>query len=363
MPDAKRICAAMDHHYMLAQTDSVYRQNRRALEAATTARLAFAARTGVIRIPVVVHVLYHQDRENVGIDQIESQLVTLNRDFRLQNADRSDIPAAFQPLAADTLIEFALAVRDPQGRPTTGITRTQTSKVAFPYDPTDRLSTKKLDAMIKFGEFGHTAWPSASYLNLWVCTFSGGLLGYAQFPGGAAATDGVVIGNTYFGSGGITVPPYNLGRTAVHEVGHWLNLLHIWGDDNGGCTRSDNVDDTPNQANANGSNVKKSSFPHITCNNAPNGDMFMNYMDYVDDDTMVMFTKGQLERMNTTLAGPRASLALSQGLTPVPTERIEMVGVAPQAAARNMALMASVGNEHGNAPTSVFDGVDWTPPT
>jgi hypothetical protein len=147
-------------------------------------------------------------------------------------------------LAADTLIEFALAVRDPQGRPTTGITRTQTSKVTFPYDPTDRLSTKKLDAMIKFGEFGHTAWPSASYLNLWVCTFSGGLLGYAQFPGGAAATDGVVIGNTCFGSGGITVPPYNLGRTAVHEVGHWLNLLHIWGDDRGGCTRSDNVDDT-----------------------------------------------------------------------------------------------------------------------
>jgi Pregnancy-associated plasma protein-A len=357
-----RTCAAMNHHYMLAQTDSVYRQNRRALESATLARVARVARTGVIRIPVVVHILYHEDRENIGTDQIESQFVTLNRDFRLQNADRSDIPAPFQSLAADTLIEFALAVRDPQGRPTTGITRTRTSKVAFPYDRNDRFSTQKLDAMIKFGEFGHTAWPSDSYLNLWVCTFSGGLLGYAQFPGGAAATDGVVIGNTCFGSGGITVPPYNLGRTAVHEVGHWLNLLHIWGDDDGGCANSDNVDDTPNQADSNGSSVRRSSFPHITCNNGPNGDMFMNYMDYVDDDTMVMFTKGQLERMNTTLAGPRASLVLSQGLTPVPTERIEMVGVLPQATVRTMALMPSVGNEVGNAPTSVFDGVGWTTP-
>jgi Pregnancy-associated plasma protein-A len=310
----------------------------------------------------------------IGTDQIKSQFVALNRDFRLQNSDRSDIPAPFQQLAADTLIEFALAVRDPQGRPTTGITRTQTSQVAFPYDDTDPLSTQKLDAMIKFGEFGHTAWPSASYLNLWVCTITNDLLGYATLPGGPAAIDGVVIANTCFGSGGITRPRYNLGRTAVHEVGHWLNLLHIWGSDTGGCTRSDNVDDTPNQAGPNGSNTRKSSFPHITCNNAPNGDMFMNYMDYVDDDTMVMFTRGQVERMNTTLAGPRASLALSQGLTPVPTERIEMVSLEPQGTVRNMALMASVGSERGmalmaslgselgNAPTSVFDGVDWTTP-
>jgi Pregnancy-associated plasma protein-A len=203
---------------------------------------------------------------------------------------------------------------------------------------------------------------------------TGGLLGYATLPGGPAAIDGVVIGNTCFGSGGITVAPYNLGRTAVHEVGHWLNLLHIWGADNGGCTRSDNVDDTPNQAGSNGSRIRKSSFPHITCNNGPNGDMFMNYMDYVDDDTMVMFTKGQVERMNTTLAGPRASLALSQGLTPVPTERIEMVSLEPQGTVRNMALTASVGSERavalmaslgselGNAPTTVFAGVDWTTP-
>ena len=105
-------------------------------------------------------------------------------------------------------------------------------------------------------------------------------------------------------------------------MGHWLNLLHIWGDDGGGCTRSDNVDDTPNQAGSNGSDVRIANFPHVTCNNGPNGDMFMNYMDYVDDDTMFMFTAGQLKRMNATLAGPRASLASSTGLTPVQTPRL-----------------------------------------
>ena len=91
-------------------------------------------------------------------------------------------------------------------------------------------------------------------------------------------------------------------------MGHWLNLLHIWGDDGGGCTRSDNVDDTPNQADSNGSEVRLSHFPHITCGNGPNGDMFMNYMDYVDDPAMVMFSAGQVARMQACLDGPRSEL-------------------------------------------------------
>jgi hypothetical protein len=140
----------------------------------------------------------------------------------------------------------------------------------------------------------------------------GGLLGYAQFPGGPAATDGVVILNTAFGSVGTAAAPYNLGRTATHEIGHWLNLRHIWGDTED-CSGSDFVDDTPN---AQQPNYGKPTFPHVSCNNAPNGDMFMNYMDYVDDDAMVMFTKGQIARMQATLAGPRNSLlATSAALT------------------------------------------------
>jgi hypothetical protein len=350
----QRTCAAMPHHYFLAETDPVYRDNRRAIESNTrTARLA--ARTGVIRIPVVVHVLFHTDQENIEKAQIDSQIAALNRDYRRLNADRNDIPAPFRVFAADTLIEFALAVRDPDGGATNGVTRTRTSKTAFPYDSGDLEATKKLDDMIKFDGFGKSAWPRDSYLNLWTCSLGGNLLGYAQFPGGAPGTDGVVIRNTSFGSNGITAPPYNLGRTAVHEVGHWLNLLHIWGDDGGACSKSDNVDDTPNQAGPNGSDVRIPNFPHITCDNGPNGDMFMNYMDYVDDDTMFMFTAGQLRRMNATLAGPRAALAASQGLTPVTTPRLEPEAVALRA----LAGERLVGDERGDRPRMVFDGVSW----
>jgi Pregnancy-associated plasma protein-A len=118
------------------------------------------------------------------------------------------------------------------------------------------------------------------------------------------------------------------------------------------------VDDTPNQAGPNFSDVKKSSFPHITCNNGPNGDMFMNYMDYVDDDTMVMFTKGQLERMNVVVSVARSSLATSLGLTPVSTERIAL----PDGDRIKAGLRLPVSDEAGNKPKFVFDGVGWVAP-
>jgi hypothetical protein len=148
-------------------------------------------------------------------------------------------------------------------------------------------------------------WPTDRYLNLWVCNLGSNLLGYAQFPGGPAATDGVVILYAAFGTQGTATAPFNKGRTATHEVGHYLNLRHIWGDRND-CTGNDFVTDTPP---AGAANFGKPKFPHITCNNGPDGDMFMNYMDYVDDAAMVMFTTGQVARMNATLAGPRKKLA------------------------------------------------------
>jgi Pregnancy-associated plasma protein-A len=348
-----RLCATMPHHYYLAETDQTYQINRREIETfSASARLM--PRTAVIRIPVVVHVLYNTDAENISQTQIDSQIEALNRDYRLRNADQANIPEPFRAFVTDTLIEFALAVRDPQGQATTGITRTFTSMQGFPYNQFDRRATEKLDNWIKHDEFGKAAWPRDNYLNMWVCTIQGGLLGYAQFPGGAASTDGVVINNTAFGSNGIAQAPFNLGRTAVHEVGHWLNLLHIWGDDGQGCSGSDNVQDTPNQA---GSNNRKPRFPRISCNNEPNGDMFMNYMDYVDDDTMVMFTKGQLERMNATLMGPRASLAQSQGLVPIMAEPVALLGDVPRTRAALMSLVA----EQGEHVERVFDGVSWIP--
>jgi hypothetical protein len=357
MPEPKgRVCAAMNHHFYLSETDAVYRNNRRALESFTaTASARAGRRTTVFKIPVVVHVLFNADSENLSQAQIESQMQALNRDYRNTNSP-AKIPPPFRPLAADPLVEFALAVRDPQGKKTTGITRKRTSQTTFPYDPTDPRTTEKLDALIKFDEFGRAAWPRDQYLNLWTCSLGGGLLGYAQFPGGPEATDGVVILNTAFGtvgSAGAPNNPFNLGRTAVHEVGHWLNLLHIWGDDNGGCSGSDNVSDTPNQAN---SNAQKPVFPHISCNNKPNGDMFMNYMDYVDDDSMFMFSRGQVDRMNATLGGPRRSLATSKGLTPVGSVRLKLPR-AGKGRARADARKA----EAGDKPGRWFDGVSWVP--
>jgi len=151
-----------------------------------------------------------------------------------------------------------------------------------------------------------------------VCDISGGTLGYAQFPGGSASTDGVVCDYQYFGTNGTATAPFNKGRTATHEVGHWLNLRHIWGDDGTGCTGSDQVTDTPNAA---GPNYGCPAFPTVTCSNGPNGDMFMNYMDYTDDACMFMFSSGQVSRMQALFAtgGARASLLTSNGCsTPTP---------------------------------------------
>ena len=267
-------------------------------------------RTTPVLIPVVIHLLWHREEDQLGDAQLLSQIDVLNEDFRGRNADRASVPAPFRAEAADTFIEFALARRDPAGRATSGITRTRTPHAEFPYDGTAAASAR-LDALVKTGPGGVPPWPCAHYLNLWVAPLGGGLLGYAQFPGGDPATDGVVVRNTAFGRVGSLAADYALGRTCTHEVGHWLDLLHIWGDDGHGCEGSDAVADTPNQG---GPNLGKPAFPALSCGNGPDGDMYMDYMDYVDDAAMTMFTRGQAERMAATLAGARASLLDSPAL-------------------------------------------------
>jgi hypothetical protein len=279
-----------DAAYALARADS---ENR--AWHAEMARKAPSARTGVTVIPVVVHVVYRTTAENISDAQIKSQITVLNKDYRKANPDISKLPSVFKSLAADARIEFELATTDPNGKATNGIVRKKTTKTGF----TDNNGVKKASTG------GTPAWPSDRYLNLWVCKLNGGLLGYAQFPGGPAATDGVVITHTGFGTNGTAAAPFNLGRTATHEIGHWLNLRHIWGDDGNGCNGDDFVSDTPNCA---GANFGKPTFPHITCNNGPKGDLFQNYMDYSDDAAMFMFTKGQVIRMQTCLDGDRSSI-------------------------------------------------------
>ena len=249
-------------------------------------------------IPTVVHVVHRTASEKISMAQIKSQIKVLNQDFRLKNSDLSSVPAIWKGLAADARIEFELASVDPKGNPTTGVTYTKTDKISF--NGNDEVKNKTTG--------GVNAWNTSKYANIWVCSLTGGLLGYAQFPGGPKSTDGVVILNTAFGTVGTASAPFNKGRTATHEFGHYFNLRHIWGDVNG-CTGTDFVSDTPN---AETSNIGKPIFPHVTCSNGPNGDMFMNFMDYVDDAAMFMFTSGQVERMDAVLTGARKSLGAAK---------------------------------------------------
>lgn len=297
MATRRRQCAAMQEYERLLEERPSFRTNQRRAEDDIARALASGEADRVTRrlvtIPTVVHVVHRLPREDLSADQVRSQIGVLAADFRATNADAGTVPDPWKGLVADARITFRLATRDPDGRRTDGIVRV----------PTDRVSFGAGDDVKRSSRGGSDPWPSDRYLNIWVCTLSGGLLGYAQFPGGPKATDGVVVLNTAFGTTGTAAAPFDRGRTTTHEVGHWLNLRHIWGDTLD-CSGGDRVPDTPNCA---GPNYGRPTFPTRSCHNGPHGDMFVNYMDYVDDAAMVMFTAGQVARMNACLAGPRKS--------------------------------------------------------
>jgi len=243
-----------------------------------------------IEIPVVVNVIYSNSQQNISEDQIRSQIEVLNRDFQARNTDYSLVPTAFSGVKANMNYKFTLK----------NIVRKQSSKSSW--------GTRDAMKSSKKGGIDPTA--PAETLNIWVCNIGGGILGYAQFPGGSASTDGVVIGPQYFGNkafmsnsnSAYLAAPYDKGRTATHEVGHWMNLRHIWGDASCG---SDLVNDTPTHNTANygcpAANHKS------TCAGTPI-EMTMNYMDYTDDACMYMFSAGQKTRARAIFAsnGPRA---------------------------------------------------------
>jgi hypothetical protein len=318
-PPTRDLCGTMLVHRRLLNESMTYRARRTAIEnrALQYERGRRApARTEVVTIPVVVHVVYNRDtpEQNISNEQIHSQITVINRDFRAANPDVVKVPDVWKSLVEDARIEFQLATQDPNGDPTDGVIRVATDQHGFTWD----------DAVKASATGGTDPWPSDQYLNMWVCQLSGGLLGYAQFPGGPPQTDGVVILHSAFGTTGTAAPPFDGGRTATHEIGHWLDLYHIWGDDDGACTSDDKIADTPNQAR---DNLGIPTFPHITCDNGPNGDMFMNYMDYVDDVAMFMFTRGQATRMNACLEGARASFLVA------PLRRVPTTEAAPAASA------------------------------
>ena len=250
-------------------------------DAITNGRLV----NGKIQIPVVVNVLYRTAAENISLTQIQSQIDVLNKDFNATNSDFNQVPSTFSGVKANVGISFVLDA----------VYRKATTKSSW--------GTR--DAMKKTNQGGLNPTSPTTKLNLWVCTIGGGILGYAQFPGGSSATDGVVIDSKYLGTTGTATAPFNKGRTATHEVGHWMNLRHIWGDTTCG---SDLVSDTPTHNTA---NYGIPAFPHYsTCSGTPI-EMTMNYMDYTDDAGMYMFSNGQKSRMLAIFAsgGSRFSFA------------------------------------------------------
>jgi Pregnancy-associated plasma protein-A len=283
----RRACGTMGVHMLLLERYPAFRTRQQRLEGETARRRALGllpTELKLAKIKVVVHVVYNDSSQNVSDAQINSQIKVLNLDFRAKNSDKKKTPSVWSGLVADSQVEFTLHK----------VTRTQTTQSSFGAD----------DGVKRASAGGVPPLNPSRYLNIWVCPLGGGLLGYAQFPGGPKSTDGVVINYRAFGTMGTAQAPFNKGRTATHEVGHYLNLRHIWGDTED-CTGSDLVADTPNCA---GPNFEKPAFPKVSCNNGPSGDMFMNYMDYVDDAAMFMFTPQQVARMRTALDGPRSGL-------------------------------------------------------
>lgn len=288
-----RNCGSMHLYEKQMNADPKMATRREAIERQIEQfKLTAESRTeGIVTIPVVVHIVYNTEQQNISQSQIESQMKVLNDDFRRLNADKNNNWSQ----AADIEVEFCLATIDPNGNATNGVTRTSTTVTEFGVD-NDQI---KSDAT-----GGKSPWSPSEYLNMWVGPIESGILGYAQFPGGPAATDGVVMGYQYFGTEGTATAPFNLGRTTTHEVGHYLNLFHIWGD--GPCGEDDLVEDTPESDAAN----YGCESGHVSCGSA---DMVENYMDYSDDACMNLFTEGQKTRMRALFAagGARASLVNS----------------------------------------------------
>lgn len=274
---------------------------------------AYASST-TYTIPVVVHVIHNGEEVGTGANisnaQILSQIQVLNNDFKRLNADASKTPSDFIGVAGSLSVEFVLAKRSPQGLESNGIVRVNGSKAAWD------LNEEGVFKALSF-------WPSEDYLNIWVINLSGGDIGYASFPVSSLPgmedavnnrlIDGVIIDYKVFGSkdgGSFDLDSrYNTGRTATHEIGHYLGLRHIWGDVSG-CSGTDYVEDTPPQ---NGATFDcPSTHPIISCSNTAK--MYQNFMDYTQDACMNLFTKKQVDRMVVVMENSPRRKSLTQSL-------------------------------------------------
>lgn len=266
-------------------------------------------RTMDINAAVIVPVVFHIVLPNPNIvtnTQILAQLDSLNKDFSNTNGSSNLLPSWFQNIRGKSLIQFCLAQRTPDGEETSGINRVPTNVPVFNLD--DRIKTTALG--------GADSWDTERYLNVWISAQDDGILGYATFPTTTEPKfQGVVIDyRSLPGASYASYANYNRGKTLTHETGHFFGLFHIWGDDDGRCTGTDFVDDTPNQADAS-EGCKTGRFTD-SCTASGDGILYQNYMDYSYDNCLMLFTAGQVTRMEVVFNSYRSSLATSNGCVP-----------------------------------------------
>jgi hypothetical protein len=324
-------CGTMEYHNRMLQADPTLAAKWKAdgdrlysqFLANTANRPANTTNiNATVVIPVVMHVIGLAGVQNFATDELlQRQIDVLNRDFAGINPDSTKIPAIWKPLFAKSNIQFCLAKRTPTGTATNGIQRRVIGTTATAGTVNTNFKT--------FAGGGLDQWDGSKYLNIWVGVFTDGLLGIATFPNtGAANTQGVAIhaGSIDQPCGSAFPGEYDKGRTLTHEVGHYLYLFHIWGDDGGACTGSDwgtpygalpasCTDDTPNAGNST-FGCPTGVLTDACATAATGGKMYQNYMDYTDDACMVMFTKGQACRAEGCVDIHRASLKTSDGCTP-----------------------------------------------
>ncbi len=300
-PNEKTRCQSYENLMRQLEEHPEMRQKMESIERKTSqfaTENRVETRGGQITIPVIVHIVYRTDAENISVAQVQSQIEALNRDFNKQNTDVSKIPSEFSSLAADCQIRFQLASRDPQAKPTKGIVRYATK----------RSSWGANDDIKRPDKGGFANWDPSKYLNIYVCNIGSSILGYSSFPSSPEELDGLVIDYRSFGTTGTVLAPFNRGRTCVHELGHWLNLVHTWGDLDCG---DDYVSDTPQQKGPHSGAVSTPQYSN--CTGKQSRDMNMNFMDYVYDDYMYMFTQGQKTRIQAIFTATRASILDSDG--------------------------------------------------
>ncbi len=313
-------------------------------------------------IPVVVHVVYNTAAQNLPDSVIHNQIQILNEDFNRFNADTVNMRSVFQPYVGYGNVEFRLANFDPNGNPTSGITRTQTSQATFMTNPLGMMSgdMSDLEKVKSTTDGGINPWNQSRYLNIWVCNMAMNLMGseipmlmgYATPPDGlsnwpagsvAGLGDGVVIQYQAFGSNNpnpLAVQGQTFvvkGRTVTHEVGHYLGLRHVWGD--GDCTQDDGISDTPN---ASGQSEQDCNTTKNTCVDNIDGvdlpDMVENYMDYSAEDCQNTFTAEQMDLIRAVLENERWDLVNNNAAVGLEDIEITQVSLHPNPANTSVTL-------------------------